>query len=199
MAMLAGSLALPGAAQSQLYRHYGQAFTAPAAPNTFLQQLTVGSTGLTGFVAPPAQFTAGIHEIGGGNMVGSSLFSQVLGSSFGGFTLTPDILLRPGATYAVFVELLPGSGLGFDYEHTDADGRAIRCGAAVGCISLAFPGSSLDLSGFAVRFGPAPTVVPEPSTLALVGTGLLAVGGAARRRTRRAAGGSGPARSERPR
>jgi hypothetical protein len=168
----------PLAAQSR----YGQSFTAPAAPNTLLQQLTVGSTGLYGTGATVANpYIAQIFALSGTTLTGSSLFSQALGPSFSGLSLTPNVVLAPGGTYAVLVALpsVPGATLAA-FTPTDfyAGGAFQNCFETT-CNADLFDD---DVVGFGVQFGAANTTVPEPDAWGLLGIGLLGLAAVARRR-----------------
>jgi hypothetical protein len=163
---------------------YGQSFTAPAAPNTLLQSLTVGPTGFTG-AAAPTPWIANIYAYNGSALVGSSLFSQALGTSFAGFTLAPNLTLTAGGMYAVVVQFVLSSG-GVVLEapaDTYAGGAAISCNVPPSCAPL---DGTRDLAGFSTQLGPAMTSVPEPSTWMLLGTGIVGIGGLSMRRRRRA-------------
>ncbi|MEP6780614.1 MAG: PEP-CTERM sorting domain-containing protein [Gemmatimonadaceae bacterium] len=157
----------------------GQSFTAPGGPNTLLQQLTVGSTGILGS-STGAPYQADIYALIGGQLSGGSLFSQMLGTSVGGFTLHPNLALTAGGTYVV---LLSG-GNGSFYSNFDADtyagGSAYTCFDGRDCASF----GANDLNGFQLQFGAA-TTVPEPGTSALLGIGLLSFGAFKVRRRRR--------------
>ena len=174
-------------AQAQSPSGFGQIFTAPTGPNTTLELLAVGADGLSG-VTEGSPFMARIFELSGTSLTGSSLFTQVLGRQFAGFTLVPRIELAPGATYmvVVFSEPRVSSPL-FAYfptnSHTDASFATCR-GTTCGPFAA---GRGSDLAGFEVRYGPT-SVVPEPATWALLGTGLLVLGGATRARRRAARG-----------
>lgn len=154
--------------------YFGQSFTAPSGTNTLLQSISVGQGGLTGYSFNNDTFTAEIFAVTGGGLSGPSLFSQVLGSSFDGFSLTPNINLTSGGTYALVVNVgqVSANTAGDIY----ADGNGIECGGTiVGCDVLfgSTPHTPADdLTGFSVRFGAA-TTTPEPTSFALIGTGLI--------------------------
>jgi hypothetical protein len=186
-ALLAAVLAAVPAHSAAAQTGFGQTFTAPAAPNILLQNLTVGPTGFIGSAPGPTQFRADIFAFSGGPLglpVGPSLFSQLLGTSIAGFTLTPNLALTPGGTYVVLVALPSEVGT---IVTIDLPADVYGGGSFANCGPLFCAQEVLgrDLAGFAVQFGPAATV-PEPGTWALLGTGLLALGGVAARRKRAA-------------
>ena len=168
-----------GPATSDPRSMLGQSFTSPVGPNTLLQRLTIGATGILGS-STGAPYTANLYALSGGALVGGSLFSQVLGTSVSGLTLFPNVVLTPGGTYVVLVS----GGNGSFYTNFDADrdasGSAYSCFDGSGC--SAFGGN--DLNGFDVQFGPA-TTVPEPGMSGLLATGLLALGAVLARSRRR--------------
>lgn len=160
---------------AQIY--IGQSFTAPVVGSTLLQQLTVGATGHSG-TAGSSAYTVQIFAYSGSALVGSSLFSQSLGSSFNGYTLSPNITLTNGATYAVVVANVPGGVQTTNSTDTYTGGIAITCLSPSSCSPRS---GTTDLVGFGLQFGAASTV-PEPTTVALVAVGVFGVMGAARRR-----------------
>lgn len=159
----------------------GQSFTAPNGPNTLLQQLTVGSTGMLGS-STGAPYSAEIYALTGGALTGASLFSQVLGTSVAGFTLLPNLVLAPGGTYVVLVSGGNGSFYSNFDANTYAGGSAYTCFAGRDCASF----GANDLNDLGLRFGVV-TTVPEPGTSALLGMGLLSLGAAGLRARRRRA------------
>ncbi|MDF1502957.1 PEP-CTERM sorting domain-containing protein [Roseisolibacter sp. H3M3-2] len=173
---LAAAAAAPAAAQD---RFIGQSFVAPAGPSTLLQTLTVGAGGLQ-YQNASAPMFAQIYAFNGSALVGASLFSQSLGTSFSGFTLSPSLQLAAGAQYAVVVGIMLTNQSIFTIGADVVPGGLVACtGVGVACETLAG-----DVVGFSTQYAPA-TTVPEPQTWALLGTGLLAVGGVARRRSAR--------------
>lgn len=158
----------------------GQSFIAPSGPNTLLQQLTIGATGIIGS-SSGAPYTADIYALSGGALVGNSLFSQGLGTSVRGLTLFPNLALTAGASYAVLVS----GGDGSFYATFDANGYA--GGSAYTCFAGSDCGAfgANDLNGFGLQFRPA-TTTPEPGTSVLLGTGVFAFGAGMTRRRRRA-------------
>jgi hypothetical protein len=125
-----------------------------------LESLAVGGSGLfslAGVLGGP--YTASIYAFSGTGLIGPSLFSQSLGSSFAGFTLTPNLPLIGGSTYAVVVSPSLFTGVGSTGD-LYAGGSALLCTAGT-CNALF---ATRDVVGFAVGFVPT-SVVPEPATL----------------------------------
>jgi hypothetical protein len=72
------------------------------APAPCRQQRSIAPRGISGSGAS-APVVVSVFAPSGSTLVGPSLFSEVLGTAFGGLTLAPDLVLTPGAAYAVLV------------------------------------------------------------------------------------------------
>jgi hypothetical protein len=177
------ALGVTGTPATAQLTYLGQTFTAPVSPNPLLTSLTVSPLGLH-FDDAASPLSAQIYAFNGTSLVGASLFTQSLGTTFAGFTLTPMLALSAGARYAVVVGIPPTSQSVFGISADNFVG-----GSFIACDAVATPceiEAGHDVHGFAVAYAPVATV-PEPGTWALLGTGLLAVGGIAPRRRRTAA------------
>lgn len=196
LALVATMVAAPSA-RGQSY--YGQTFTAPTGSNTALVALAPGAfTSANAFTPSPNgpyfyvpstdAFQADIFAFTGTQLSGPSLFSQFIAGPFdeSTTTLTPNIPLTPGGTYAFVLHDVttnggPNVGSGGD---TFPGGNAIYCSSASTCepmYAYSTAAESYDVQGFSVQFGTV-TSAPEPTSALLIGTGLLGLLPAARRR-----------------
>ncbi len=180
---LAGALLALGPAAAPLAGqiYVGQSFTVPTPGDALLQQITAPAASHFGTLGN-GPYTASLFAYSGGALIGPSLFTQLLGDNFAGYTLTPNVTLAGGGLYALVIGSATGGQTTTSAGNTLPGGEALTCFPAPNCVSRSGPGN--DITGFAVQFGAATTPVPEPATLALLGTGRLAVVGVAARRRR---------------
>jgi hypothetical protein len=188
------------------YRYVGENFVAPAGVgNGFLKALTVGVEGLSGSPAQ-VQLRTYLYAWDGLRPVGSALYTGPVFSPPGtpGFvyhTFAPNVQLDVGGSYVFFI-----SGVGLAQPNTptyygiaqrgttvaDAYVPGIRVNAddpnfANLTTTTWYQVADRDIA-FTLDFGPpAVSTAPEPGTWALLGTGLLVVGGMSARRRRRGA------------
>ncbi|CAN5398763.1 hypothetical protein BH09GEM1_BH09GEM1_27990 [soil metagenome] len=188
-AVMLAAATSPVVVSAQLYtpQAFGQTFTAPTTGSPLLQQLTFGPSGLYGSPGPGVMYFLRILALTSDPLADTPLFSQALGSSFAGLTVTPNLSLIQGQQYVALVpdtrNLSGGGGLGVSYpSNSFSDGQAVVCFSGSGCFPTTSTGNDID--GFSVQFGNSVTPTPEPASVALVGTGLL-FGVVGRRRGRR--------------
>jgi hypothetical protein len=187
------------------YRYVGENFVVPAGPgNGFLKSLTVGVEGWSGS-PEQVQLRTFVYAWDGNRPTGPALYTGPIFSppatrGFVWHTFAPDVQLTVGGSYVFF---LSGVGLpqptattfyGIAQRGTtvlDAYVPGIRVNAddpnfANLSTTTWFKSPDRDIA-FELTFGAAPAAtVPEPGTWAMLGTGLLIVGGTAARRRRTA-------------
>lgn len=160
----------------------GQSFTAPTA-SFLLQSVRTGSLfGPTSGVG----YSFVLFALSGTTLTGPALFEEALtGPVEVDRTVNVNTLLAPGGTYA-FLLMASGGALITGFSPDFMDGQAVTCfGTTCGGYS------EVDITNFSLAFAEPPaSTVPEPVSMALLGTGLGGVAGA---RLRRRKDGSGAA------
>jgi hypothetical protein len=187
------------------YRYVGENFVVPGGPgNGFLKALTVGVEGWSGS-PEQVQLRTFVYAWDGNRPTGSALYTSPIFSppatrGFEWHTFAPNVQLTVGGSYVFF---LSGVGLPQPNDVTfygiaqrgttvqDAYVPGIRVNADdpdfshLGTTTW-FKSSDRDIA-FELGFGPsAVATAPEPGTWALLGSGLVLVGGVAARRRRTA-------------
>jgi hypothetical protein len=181
LALLAATAA-PGEAQHRR----GQLFFAPVM-NTFLTTVNTGDLSGDDF---GVSYEFGLFPViglsGTNATLGTAIFVQaVMGPVATDRSVAVNRDLTAGAAYVFVLTRVTGSGGISVGVSNSMDGWAVRCTDS--SCSAVF--DQYDIQRFGLSFTAAPTsVVPEPASLLLLGSGLAGLGAAARRRRKRAEG-----------
>ena len=162
----------------------GQSFTMPAVDDVLQSfSFALSTNDVVAFE---------IYATSGDALTGPALFSQSFGPSAGSPAISTLVFLPPGglpltsgAQFAAMVRMDAGEAVTFQFHSPDpyAGGRTLL--ACTAADTPCAPALALADMEFEATFVASTASVPEPSTWALLGSGLLGLGGVAARRRRR--------------
>jgi hypothetical protein len=169
---------------------FGQSFVAPNATDVLLQSFrlagAIGGTPGQPFIAQLYEFDPSTIRVVGSPLFTGSGVGQPPGLPIAFTTFTPNVLLDPTRTYLFLID--SPSPFNFTYFGTVpyAEGASFQAfGPDVpSAIWINNGGAAADDIAFTATFGPTPAAVPEPTTVATIGAGLLMLGALTARRRR---------------